>query len=88
MPKPIKNAVDEAFLRLKNSILRLCDGVEKKLKGDVENQKQTGDKTDLTPHKNEGDNYTRVEMPFNSLMTEFFEGSDISELIQHSLHRT
>ena len=54
----------------------------------MENQKQTGDKTNLTPHKNEGDNYTRVEMPFNSLMTEFFEGSDISELIQHSLHRT
>ena len=28
------------------------------------------------------DNYTRVEMPFNSLMTEFFEGSDINNLIQ------
>ena len=26
-----------------------------------------------------GDNYIRVEMPFNSLMTEFFEGSDINE---------
>ena len=51
----------------------------------MENQKQTGDKTNLTPHKNEGDNYTRVEMPFNSLMTEFFEGSDINDLIQRML---
>ena len=36
------------------------------------------DNTDLTPHENEGgpdDNYIRMEMPFNSLMTEFFEGS-------------
>ena len=29
-----------------------------------------------------GDNYIRVEMPFNSLMTEFFEASDINDLIQ------
>ena len=28
-----------------------------------------------------GDNYMRVEMPFNSLMTEFFEASDINDLI-------
>ena len=28
-----------------------------------------------------GGNYVRVEMPFNSLMTEFFEGSDINDLI-------
>ena len=28
IPKPIKNAVDEAFIRLKNSILRLYDGVK------------------------------------------------------------
>ena len=32
---------------------------------------------------NTGDNYIRVEMPFNSLMTEFFEGSNIAEQIQH-----
>ena len=32
-----------------------------------------------------GDNYIRVEMPFNTLMTEFFEGSDINDLIQHML---
>ena len=31
---------------------------------------------------NTGDNYTKVEMPFNSLMTDFFEGSDINDLIQ------
>ena len=31
---------------------------------------------------NTGDNCSRVEMPFNSLMTEFFEGSDINDLIQ------
>ena len=29
-----------------------------------------------------GDNYTRVEMPFNSLMTEFLEGSNSDELIE------
>ena len=32
-----------------------------------------------------GDNYIRVEMQFNSLMTEFFEGSDINDLIQRML---
>ena len=34
---------------------------------------------------NTSDNYTRVEMPFNSLMTEFFEGNDINDLIQRML---
>ena len=38
--------------------------------------------TDLTPYKNERDNYIRVEMPFNCLMAEFFEGSGINDLIQ------
>ena len=32
-----------------------------------------------------GDNYIRVEMPFNSLMTEFFEGNDTNDLIQRML---
>ena len=32
---------------------------------------------------NTGDNYIRVEMSFNSLMTEFFEASNTKELIQH-----
>ena len=32
-----------------------------------------------------GDNYIRAEMPFNSLMTEFFVGSDINYLIQRML---
>ena len=31
------------------------------------------------------DNYTRVEMSFNSLMTEFFQGSDNNDLIQYML---
>ena len=31
------------------------------------------------------DNCIRVEMPFNSLMTEFFQGSDINDLIQRML---
>ena len=29
-----------------------------------------------------GDNNIRLEMPFNTLMTEFFEGSDINDLIE------
>ena len=32
-----------------------------------------------------GDHYIRVEMPFNSLMTEFFQGSDNNDLIQRML---
>ena len=32
-----------------------------------------------------GDNYIRIEMPFNSLMTEFFEDSDINKLIKRML---
>ena len=82
VPEPIKNAASKVFLRAKNSILGLYDGVKKTLK------RQTEDNTDLTAHINEtvpNDNYTRVEMSFNSLMTEFFEGSDINDLIQSML---
>ena len=32
-----------------------------------------------------GDNYIRMDMPFSSRMTEFFEGSDINDLIQRML---
>ena len=32
-----------------------------------------------------GDNYTRIEMPFNSLMTEFFDTSDINDLMERVL---
>ena len=32
-----------------------------------------------------GDKYTKIEMPFNSLMAEFFEGSDINKLIERML---
>ena len=66
-------------------MLGLYDGVKKTLKSDTENQKETAD---LTAHKNEGvpnDNFTRVEMSFNNLMTEFFESSEFSELIQRML---
>ena len=31
------------------------------------------------------DNYIRVELPFNSLMTEFFQGRDNNDLIQRML---
>ena len=79
IPKAIKNAASKKFLKLKNSILRLYDGVKKTLNG------QTEDNTDLTAHENEVDNYIRVEMPFNSLMTEFFQGSDINDLIRRML---
>ena len=34
---------------------------------------------------NTGDNYTSVQIPFNSLMTEFFESSDINRLTQYML---
>ena len=34
---------------------------------------------------NTGDNCTNMEMPFNSLVIKFFEGSDIKDLIQHML---
>ena len=71
VPKPIKNVAGKAFLREKNSILGLYDGVKKTLKG---NQGQAKDDTDLTTHENEEDGCTRVEMPFNSLMAEFFSG--------------
>ena len=152
---------------MKNSILRLCDGAKKTLKGDVEaeteNENQEED-IDLIPHEHEralkgayrsflipgapktdidnyfdqtkpyiktliknqlkemgsakiimtlwvrwkkpimplielgpknakdapdvdsstGDNHMRVEMPLNSLMTEFFQVSDVSDLIEGS----
>ena len=51
VPEPIKNDASEGFLRAKNSIQRLYDGVKKTLKGDVEEQTQTEDNVDLKPHK-------------------------------------
>ena len=82
VPKPIKTAASKAFLRTKNSILGLYDGVKKTLKGQAE------DNTDLAAHKNErvpNHNYIRFERPFNSLMTEFFQGSDINDLMERML---
>ena len=58
VPEPIKNAVSKAFLRAKNSILRLYDGAKKTLKGDVQseaekkNQEEEKEDVDLTPHEN------------------------------------
>ena len=48
---------------------------------DPEDAKNARDLDDGTT----GDNYIRNEMPFNSLMTEFFEASDINDLIQRML---
>ena len=73
------------FLRAENGLVGLTDGIKKTLKGDVENHKQTRDNTDLTPYKNKGGDYNRMDMPFNSLMTDFFENSDINDLIKHML---
>ena len=44
---------------------------------DAENAQEERDNT--------GDKYTRAEMPFNSLMTEFFKGSAINGLIPRML---
>ena len=62
VPKSIKNAVDKAFSRAKNSILGLYDGAKKTLKGDVEGEAEKGNQeeeeeeedVDLTPHEHEG----------------------------------
>ena len=48
---------------------------------DPEDAKSAQDLDDGTT----GDKYIKVEMPFNSLMTEFFEASDINDLIQRML---
>ena len=86
VPKPIKKAAGKAFLRAKNIILGLYDSVKATLRSHVENQKQVKDNTNLTTHENEGDiHYEKIEMPFNSLMTEIFGASDISDLIERML---
>ena len=61
VPKPIKNVVSKSFSRAKNSILSLCDGAKKTLKGYVEgkaekqNQEEEEEEEDidLTPHEHE-----------------------------------
>ena len=45
VPKPIKSTVNKAFSRTKNSILGLCDGAKKTLKGQ---QQQEEEDVDLT----------------------------------------
>ena len=61
VPKLIKKAVDEAVLRLKNTISRLYDGAKKTLKGilekeaekEQEEEKEEEEDVDLTPHEHE-----------------------------------
>ena len=48
---------------------------------DAENRKNAQDLDDGTA----GDSYIRIEIPFNSLMTEFLEASDINDLIERML---
>ena len=74
VPKPIKNTTSKKFLELKNSILRLYDGVKKTMNGQTEDNMGYGNEGDIYYKKN--------EMPFNSLMTEFFDASDIIDLIE------
>ena len=55
----------------------MYDGVKKTLNRQTE---------DIIAHETEeGNGYIRIEMPFNSIMTEFFEGSNIDDLIQRML---
>ena len=65
---------------------RLKDIIEK----EAEEEEQLAaakdeDNTNLTTHENEEDGYSRVEMAFNSPMTEFSEDSDINDLIKRML---
>ena len=159
VPKPIKKAVDKAFITFKNRIPRLYDGAKKTLKDIVEKkaEEEEEEDVDLTPHeyertlkaayrsfmmpgnpKTDVDSYfeeaksyikivienqlkemgsakiimtlwvlwkkpiklliklgpddttddiyhDKIDMPFNSLMTEFFDASDINDLIQRML---
>ena len=55
----------------------MYDSVKKTLNGQTE---------DNTAYENEGDiYYEKTEMPFNSVMTEFFDASDITDLIERML---
>ena len=57
VPKPIKRSVDEAVIRLKNTIRRLYDGAKKTLKNivekEVEEEQQQKEDVDLTPPEHE-----------------------------------
>ena len=55
----------------------MYDSVKKTLNGQTE---------DNTAYETEGDiYYEKTEMPFNSVMTEFFDASDITDLIERML---
>ena len=58
VPKPIKKAVDKAFITFKNRIPRLYDGAKKTLKDIVEKkaeeeEEEEEEDVDLTPHEYE-----------------------------------
>ena len=54
VPKPIKKAVDKAFITFKNRIPRLYDGAKKTLKDIVEKKAEEEEEdVDLTPHEYE-----------------------------------
>ena len=55
----------------------MYDSVKKTLNGQTE---------DNTTYETEGDiYYEKTEMPFNSVMTEFLDASDITDLIERML---
>ena len=65
---------------------RLKDIVEKEAEEEEQpTATKEEDKTNLTMDENEEDGYTRVDMAFNSLMTEFSGDSDINNLIKRML---
>ena len=53
VPKPIKKALDKAFITFKNGILGLYDGAKKTLKGIVKKEAEEAEDADLTPHEHE-----------------------------------
>ena len=76
VPKPIKNTASKNFLEFKK-VLRFYDDVKETLNGQRE---------DKTAYGKEGDIYCeKIETPFISLMTEFFDASAINDLIERML---
>ena len=75
----IKNQLNEMGSANRIIILRVRwkKPIESFIELDTEDAKNAQELDDGT-----GDNYIKVEMTFNSLMPEFFEGCDINNLIQ------
>ena len=89
IPKPIKNAVGEAFLRMKNSILNLYDAAKKTLKGYVEgedekeNQEEKEEDVDLTLHEHE----RALKGAYRSFVTLSAPKTDIDSYFDQSKQR-